>query len=324
MAQLAAASPVRSLLGQTTPGDSLSQWQTDTPACRRSWHGCELACSQTLPKQPKSARGWGKKKGQGKGPAPNPPQGLARRAPNLKPLEDRATPTVVEIKCSRCQAYNWTTRGVCRSCQTPLARPQGVSNAGTQSAPASAKTSGTVPGKSYAQAAAGVASQSALSKRQAELETGVGNSTGGCERQAQRPTPAGSQARLGYSKSQKGHCQAGKGRRHFEASSGGAREGPTRGDPGKGRAGGSQKGGGTPSTTRTAPGGSRVIVLLRCGGTDWLLPKSLLRNGRRQASNPRRNRTDAARTVRLLWCVVSRMMLSEPNSNEGRCTWPIS
>ena len=129
-------------------------------------------------------KGLGKGRGASQGPAPNPPapppQGPARRAPNLKPLEDRATPTVVEIKCSRCQAYNWTTRSVCRSCQTPLARPQGVSNAVTQSAPAAAKASGTVPGKSYAQAAAGVASQSvllldkeALSKRQAELETVV-------------------------------------------------------------------------------------------------------------------------------------------------------
>ena len=105
-------------------------------------------------------KGQGKGRGVSQGPAPTPPaappQGPARRAPSLEPLEDRATPTVVEIKCSRCQAYNWTTRSVCRSCQTPLARPQGVCNAATQSAPASAKASGTVPGKSYVQAAAGV------------------------------------------------------------------------------------------------------------------------------------------------------------------------
>ena len=143
------------------------------------------------PPQGKSvSKGMGKGKGQGKGrgasqgPAPSPPappqQGLARRAPNLKPLEERASPTVVEIKCSRCQAYNWTTRSICRSCQTPLARPQGVSQAGTQSAPAPPAATGIVPGKSYAQAAAGAASQSvllldkeALSTRQAELETVV-------------------------------------------------------------------------------------------------------------------------------------------------------
>ena len=137
---------------------------------------------------PQGLKGKGKGKGQGKGrgasqgPAPPPPQnseeGPARRKPNLKPLDERATPTQVEVRCPKCQQYNWTTRSVCRSCETPLARPQGVSDAGTQSAPAPAKTSGTVPGKSYAQAAAGAGSQSvllldkqALSKRQAELET---------------------------------------------------------------------------------------------------------------------------------------------------------
>ena len=137
---------------------------------------------------PQGSKGKGKGKGLGKGQgasqrsAPPPPhnsqEGPARRKPNLKPLDERATPTQVEVRCPKCQQYNWTTRSVCRSCETPLARPQGVSAAGTQSVPALAKTSGTVPGKSYAQAAAGAGSQSvllldkeALSKRQAELET---------------------------------------------------------------------------------------------------------------------------------------------------------
>ena len=136
---------------------------------------------------PQGSKGKGKGKGLGKGqgasqgsapPPQNSEEGPARRKPNLKPLDERATPTQVEVRCPKCQQCNWTTRSVCRSCETPLARPQGVSDAGTQSAPAPAKTSGTVPGKSYAQAAAGAGSQSvllldkeALSKRQAELET---------------------------------------------------------------------------------------------------------------------------------------------------------
>ena len=143
------------------------------------------------------SKGKGKGKGQAK-PKPkgasqgaSPPaastqassEGPARRRPNLKPNEERATPTLIEIKCQKCQAYNWTSRELCRSCETPLARLPGISTSSTQPLQPVARPVGTTPGKSYADAAAGSppASQSVLaldkeglSKRQAELETVIG------------------------------------------------------------------------------------------------------------------------------------------------------
>ena len=110
-------------------------------------------------------------------------EGPARRRPNLKPNEERATPTLIEIKCQKCQAYNWTSREVCRSCETPLARLPGVSSSSNQPLQPVARPPGTVPGKSYADAAAGSPPMSqsvltldkeGLSKRQAELETVIG------------------------------------------------------------------------------------------------------------------------------------------------------
>ena len=143
------------------------------------------------------SKGKGKGKGQAK-PKPKgasqgapPPttttpassEGPARRRPNLKPNEERATPTLIEIKCQKCQAYNWTSRELCRSCETPLARLPGISTSSTPPLQPVAKPVGITPGKSYADAAAGSppASQSVLaldkeglSKRQAELETVIG------------------------------------------------------------------------------------------------------------------------------------------------------
>ena len=144
---------------------------------------------------PKGSKGKGKGKGSGKPkgasqgtpPKTQPPpalqEGPARRRPNLKPNEERATPTLTEIKCQKCQAYNWTSREVCRSCETLLARLPGISSSSTQPPQPLARPSGTLPGKTCADAAAGSApaSQSALtldkdglSQRQAELETLIG------------------------------------------------------------------------------------------------------------------------------------------------------
>ena len=222
------------------------------------------------------SKGKGKGKGQAK-PKPKgasqgatPPatatqassEGPARRRPNLKPNEETATPTLIEIKCQKCQAYNWTSRELCRSCETPLARLPGISSSSTQPLQPVARPLGTTPGKSYADAAAGSppASQSVLaldkeglSKRQAELETshwnlagripsqdGAFHSAGLCQREAEGPQAAGSQARLGDSRGEEGHRQAGKGRRNLETGAGGIGASPPPGDQGYPRTGGCQ------------------------------------------------------------------------------------
>ena len=195
------------------------------------------------------SKGKGKGKGQAKpkpkgasqgAPPPAPAtqassEGPARRRPNLKPNEERATPTLIEIKCQKCQAYNWTSREVCRSCETPLARLPGVSSSSNQPLQPVARPPGTVPGKSYADAAAGSPPMSqsvltldkeGLSKRQAELETIIGtlagrvpfengalHSAGLRQRKVERPQAAGSQARFGNSRGQEGHRPAPGGRR---------------------------------------------------------------------------------------------------------------
>ena len=68
-----------------------------------------------------------------------------RKAPNLKPTEERAEPTTEEVKCPKCpNTYNWTTRVVCRSCGCKL--PQGtvskISPPPKSTGPASVKTGG--------------------------------------------------------------------------------------------------------------------------------------------------------------------------------------
>ena len=93
----------------------------------------------------------------------------------------------------------------------PTSVDGGVSSTSSMSAPAPAKPSGTVPGKSYAEAAAGAGAGSqsvpnvekdGLSKRQAELETVINtlpdesldgrsdNAARHCQGQAARPSPA--------------------------------------------------------------------------------------------------------------------------------------
>ena len=93
---------------------------------------------------PGKGQGKGKTKGLGKGGPTSPGE---RKAPNLKPLSERATPTVEEVSCTRCKAYNWTSRRVCRSCGAPL--PQGNSQPQPHLTPTGqAKTSAGVPSSS--------------------------------------------------------------------------------------------------------------------------------------------------------------------------------
>ena len=108
---------------------------------------------------PPGSKGQGKgktSKGQGKGVKTSPGE---RKAPNLKPTEERAEPTTEEVKCPKCpNTYNWTTRVVCRSCGCKL--PQGnaskTSPPPKSTGPASVKTgggaslSGSSSGTSYA------------------------------------------------------------------------------------------------------------------------------------------------------------------------------
>ena len=108
---------------------------------------------------PPGSKGQGKgkpSKGQGKGVKTSPGE---RKAPNLKPTEERAEPTTEEVKCPKCpNTYNWTTRVVCRSCSCKL--PQGNASKPSpppkSTGPASVKTgggassSGSSSGTSYA------------------------------------------------------------------------------------------------------------------------------------------------------------------------------
>ena len=156
-----------------------------------AWMRSRLSAPSQGSKDKGKGKGQARPKPKGASQGASPPttatqassEGPARRRPNLKPNEERATPTLIEIKCQKCQAYNWTSRELCRSCETPLARLPGISSSSTQLLPPVARSPGTTPGKSYADAAAGSppASQSVLaldkeglSKRQAELETVIG------------------------------------------------------------------------------------------------------------------------------------------------------
>ena len=68
---------------------------------------------------PQGSKGKGKGKGSGKPkgasqgtppktqPPPASQEGPARRRPNLKPNEERAMPTLIEIKCQKCQEAGW-------------------------------------------------------------------------------------------------------------------------------------------------------------------------------------------------------------------------
>ena len=268
------------------------------------------------------SKGKGKGKGQAK-PKPKgasqgvpPPatatqassEGPARRRPNLKPNEERATPTLIEIKCQKCQAYNWTSRELCRSCETPLARLPGISSSSTQPLQPAARPLGTTPGKSYADAAAGSppASQSVLALDKESLQTpgGIGDchrnlagripsqdgafhSVGLRQREAEGPQAAGSQARLGDSRGEEGHRQAGKGRRNPEAGAGGFGTSPSPGDQGYPRTGGCQSCSSPTSTSGNPPAGLCVLVVRRCSRTYLLLPRACGRKGgraRRRAS----------------------------------------
>ena len=141
----------------------------------------------------RSSKGKGKGKGQAKpkgasqgAPPPAPTtqassEGPARRRPNLKPNEEQATPTLIEIKCQKCQAQLDQPRGL-QVLRNTLSQAIGCLQH-TQPLQPVARLPGTVPGKSCADAAAGSrpASQSVLaldkdglSKPQAALETIIG------------------------------------------------------------------------------------------------------------------------------------------------------
>ena len=114
------------------------------------------------PCSPGEGPGQREDQGSGKGPT-----SLGEgKAPNLKPLSERATPTVEEVSCTRCKAHNWTSQCVCRSCGTPL--PQGNSQPQPHLTPTGqAKMSSGVPsssslassGLSYAAVAKGTTGQ---------------------------------------------------------------------------------------------------------------------------------------------------------------------
>ena len=99
---------------------------------------------------------WPEPCSSGEGPGQREDQGSGKGGPNLKPLSERATPTVEEVSCTRC------SRRVCRSCGTPL--PQGNSHPQPHLTPTGqAKVSSGVPssssvassGRSYAAVAKG-------------------------------------------------------------------------------------------------------------------------------------------------------------------------
>ena len=119
------------------------------------------AIGQTLTPQGKG-QGKGSAKGQGKGNA-KPPG--ARKAENLKPHSERASPTVEEVSCIKCKAYNWTSRCVCRSCGTALPQGNKAVTYPPSSGPATVKSGGASSssvassGLSYAAVAKGAPGQ---------------------------------------------------------------------------------------------------------------------------------------------------------------------
>ena len=119
------------------------------------------AIGQTLTPQGKG-QGKGSAKGQGKGNA-KPPG--ARKAENLKPHSERASPTVEEVSCIKCKAYNWTSRCVCRSCGTALPQGNKAVTHPPSSGPATVKSGGASSssvassGLSYAAVAKGAPGQ---------------------------------------------------------------------------------------------------------------------------------------------------------------------
>ena len=187
-----------------------------------------------------------KPKGASQGTPPPAPatqassEGPARRRPNLKPNEERATPTLIEIKCQKCQAYNWTSREVCRSCETPLAMLPVVSSSSNQPLQPVARPPGTVPRQILCgcrrrlpphesirieqggalQTPGGIGDHHRDLTGRVPFENGAFHSTGLRQRQVERPQAAGSQAQFGDSRGEEGHRQAGEGRGNIETGAG--------------------------------------------------------------------------------------------------------
>ena len=79
-----------------------------------SQHGAFAASSGEWGPFPGKGLGKG---GKGQGKQTRSPK---RRAPNLKPLSERATAATTEVKYFNCPTYNWTSRALCRSCGLAL------------------------------------------------------------------------------------------------------------------------------------------------------------------------------------------------------------
>ena len=226
-----------------------------------------------------------KPKGASQGAPPSAPatqassEGPARRRPNLKPNEERATPTLIEIKCQKCQAYNCMDqpRGL-QILRDTLSQATGC----LQQFQSTIAACGQATRHGGRQVLRGCRRRLRFCEsvcadlgqgRALQTPGGIGDhhwdlagrvtpqdvafhSTGLRQRQIERPQAAGSQARLGNRRGQEGHRQAGKGRGNLETGTGGIGASPTPGDPGYPRTGGRQGCGRPASTSRSPPPGS--------------------------------------------------------------------
>ena len=153
------------------------------------------AIGQTLTPQGKG-QGKGSAKGQGKGNA-KPPG--ARKAENLKPHSERASPTVEEVCCIKCKAYNWTSRCVCRSCGTALPQGNRTATPPPSSGPATVKSGGASSssvassGLSYATVAKGAPGQADPKTDDKAVKTQKADKLEAlaCNTRSQRPSPRG-------------------------------------------------------------------------------------------------------------------------------------
>ena len=271
------------------------------------------------------SKGKGKGKGQAK-PKPkgasqgvSPPatatqassQGPARRRPNLKPNEERAAPTLdrdqvpempgiqldqsgglqilrntlsqatgcIQQLCSTItaggQATRHYTRQVLCGCRRRLPSNESVRSDLGQGRPLQ------TPG--------GIGNSDWDTPGRVPSENGAFHSAGLCQREIEGPQAAGSQARFGNSRGEEGHRQAGKGRRSFEAGTGGIGASPPAGDSGYPRTGGCQSCGSSASTSGNPPAGLCVLVVRRCRRprqAQSLPPRSLQGPSRTLWGNP--------------------------------------
>ena len=102
-----------------------------------------------------------------------------RKAPNLKPTEERAEPTTEEVKCPKCpNTYNWTTRvyAVRAAASFPRGMPPSPPPPPKSTGPASVKTgggtssSGSSSGTSYASVVKGETGQAETAKEEKNMQ----------------------------------------------------------------------------------------------------------------------------------------------------------